>query len=157
MQSYCGNKILGIFNEMSWKCVVGFTDDKSALAQGLVWYDQFASHYLSPMMTKINDSISADITSQGHMAVQLTHCGLMMSYGNTKSGQYWLQQWLVAWRHQATTLSNDDLSSVWSHDIHLRALSYKHLKMPISDTRLKTATVKDVPINNDTLLNIQAC
>ena len=33
------------------------------------------------------------------------------------------QVWLVAWRHQAITWTNVDLSSIRSSDIHLRAIS----------------------------------
>ena len=44
---------------------------------------------------------------------------------------------LVAWRHQAFTWTNVDLSSVTSCGIHRRALSSVDLKIPISKTRLK--------------------
>ena len=31
----------------------------------------------------------------------LTHCGLMMPYGDTDLGHHWFRWWLVAWWHQA--------------------------------------------------------
>ena len=51
------------------------------------------------------------------------------------------QVWLVAWRHQANTWSNVDLSSVRSLGIHLRALSLEDVKIPINKTRLKIAVL----------------
>ena len=33
----------------------------------------------------------------------LTHCGLVMLYGNADPGQDWLRQWFVAWWHQTIT------------------------------------------------------
>ena len=39
----------------------------------------------------------------------LTHCGLIMSYGIRELGQQWFRKWLVAWRHQAITWINVDL------------------------------------------------
>ena len=44
-----------------------------------------------------------------------------MPYGNMDLGQHWLIYWLIAWWHQAIT--NVDLSSVRSSDIHLKAIS----------------------------------
>ena len=57
------------------------------------------------------------------MNLKLTHGGLMTPYGDMELGQHWLRWWLVAWRHQAITWTNVDLSSVRSSDIHLRASS----------------------------------
>ena len=36
----------------------------------------------------------------------LTHCGLMMPYGDTDLGQHWFVWWHVAWWHQAINWSN---------------------------------------------------
>ena len=33
----------------------------------------------------------------------LTHCGLVMPYGEINLSQHWLRQWLVAWWHHAIT------------------------------------------------------
>ena len=52
----------------------------------------------------------------------LTHWGLVTPYGDRDLGQHWLSLWLVAWRHQAITWTNVDLS-VRSSDIHVRANS----------------------------------
>ena len=55
--------------------------------------------------------------------IDLTHCGLVTPYGDIDLGKYWLRQWLVAWRYQAITLTNTDLSSKESRSIHLCAIS----------------------------------
>ena len=60
-----------------------------------------------------------------------------MSYGDMELGQHWLRLWLVAWRHQAVTWTNVDLSFVMSNDIHLDPLSLEDLKKPINKTRLE--------------------
>ena len=49
----------------------------------------------------------------------LTHCDLVMPYGDIDLGQHWLREWLVAWRHQAIIWTNVGLSSVRSIVIHL--------------------------------------
>ena len=42
--------------------------------------------------------------------VWLTHCGLAVSYGDIDLDQHWLRSWCVAWKHQAITWINVDLS-----------------------------------------------
>ena len=60
---------------------------------------------------------------EGNPAVtQLTHWGLVAPYGDIDLGQHWFRQWLVAWRHQAITWTNVDVS-LRSCGIHLRTLS----------------------------------
>ena len=56
---------------------------------------------------------------------ELTHCGLVTPYGDRDLGQHWLRYYgrLVAWRHQAITWTNVDLSSVRSSCIHQMAIS----------------------------------
>ena len=49
----------------------------------------------------------------------LTHWGLVTPFGDRDLGHHWLRWWLVAWRHQAATWTNVDLSSVWSSDIYV--------------------------------------
>ena len=39
----------------------------------------------------------------------LTHCGLVMPYGDKDLGQHWLRQGPVAWWHQAITWINVDI------------------------------------------------
>ena len=56
-------------------------------------------------------------------AYELTHCILMMPYGDRDLCQHWLRRWPVAWRHQAITWTHVDVSSVMPHQIHLRAIS----------------------------------
>ena len=72
----------------------------------------------------------------------LTHWPLMTPYGVTEMGQYWLKQWLVAWRHPAITWTNADLSPVRSSDIHPReTLEMLHLSI-IEMNRTKTTYLK---------------
>ena len=52
-----------------------------------------------------------------------THCGLVTPYGDIKLGQQLIRWRLFAWRHQAITWSNVDLSAVRSIGIHLMANS----------------------------------
>ena len=66
----------------------------------------------------------------------------MTPYGDMELSQTWLRYWLVAWRHQAITWFNVDLSSVKFLGIHLMALSLDDVKMPINKTRLKIAVLK---------------
>ena len=73
----------------------------------------------------------------------LTQCGLVTPYGDRDLGQHWLWQWLVAWRHQAITWTNVDLSSLKPSDFHLRTiwpeiLSHQSLKyFSVKITHLK--------------------
>ena len=45
----------------------------------------------------------------------LTHWGLVTPFGDIDLGQNWFKLWLVAWRHQAITWTNVDLSSATIH------------------------------------------
>ena len=55
----------------------------------------------------------------------LTHWDLLTPFGDINMGQNWLSKGLVAWRHQAITWTNVDLSSVRSSGIHLSAISWE--------------------------------
>ena len=59
----------------------------------------------------------------------LIDLGLVMPHGDNVPGQHWLRQWLVAWRQQAITWINIDLSLVRSSGIHLRAISQVYNKL----------------------------
>ena len=37
--------------------------------------------------------------------IHLTHCGLVIPYGDVDLGQHWLSKWLVAWPHPTITWS----------------------------------------------------
>ena len=50
----------------------------------------------------------------------LTHCGLMMRYGNIDLGQHWLRQWLVTWQHQAITWTKLTCHQRCFCGVHLR-------------------------------------
>ena len=52
----------------------------------------------------------------------LTHWGLVTPCGDRDLGQHWLRLWPVAWRHQAITLTNVDLSSVRFSNNRQRAI-----------------------------------
>ena len=72
----------------------------------------------------------------------ITHCGLVMSYGNKYMGQHWLRWWLVAWRHQVFTWITVDLSLIKSPDIHLRAISQETPQPSITKIPLKITYLK---------------
>ena len=67
----------------------------------------------------------------------IRHRGLVTPHGVMDRGQHWLRKWLAAWRHQAFTWTNFDLSSVRSFDIHMRAISLEIPQPSISKIRLK--------------------
>ena len=52
-----------------------------------------------------------------------THCGIVTPFDDRKLGEHCLRLWVFAWRHQTTTWTNLDLSSIMSSDIHLRTFS----------------------------------
>ena len=66
----------------------------------------------------------------------------MTPYGARKLGQHWHRWWLVAWRHQAITWTNVDLSSVRSGDIVLRAISQQVSQPSITVIGLKKYSSK---------------
>ena len=72
---------------------------------------------------------------------ELTHWGLVTPYGDSDLGQHWLRLWLVAWRHQAITWTNVDLS-VRPSDIHLWASSQKIPQPSITEIIWKIKDVK---------------
>ena len=57
----------------------------------------------------------------------LNNCGFVTPYSDIELEQHWVRLWLVAWRHQAITWTNIDLSSVKSCALHLRALPYCYM------------------------------
>ena len=54
---------------------------------------------------------------------ELTHCGIVTPYGDRDLGQQLFRWWLVAWRHQAITWINVEVSALRSSDVHLKAIS----------------------------------
>ena len=50
-------------------------------------------------------------------------CPSDVIYSDIELGQHWFRWWHVAWRHQAITWTNADLSSLRSSDIHLMEVS----------------------------------
>ena len=72
----------------------------------------------------------------------LTHWGLVAPFSDIDLGQHWLRLWLVAWRHQAITWTNVDLSSVRSSGIHLMAVSWEIPQPPFTEVSLKMTYLK---------------
>ena len=71
-----------------------------------------------------------------------THWGLVMLFGDIDLGQHWFRQWLVAWRHQAITWTNVDLSSGRFCGIHLRAISWEIPQPSFTEFSLKITCLK---------------
>ena len=72
----------------------------------------------------------------------LTHCGLVVQYGDIKLGQLWLRRRLGEWWHQTITWINDDLSSVKFTDNHLRTISQGIHQLSVGSIRLKIVRLK---------------
>ena len=68
---------------------------------------------------------------------ELTHCGLVTPFGGRDLGQHLFREWLVAWRHQAITWTNVDLSSLRPSDVHLRAISLEILQPSVTKISFK--------------------
>ena len=83
---------------------------------------------------------------------KLTHCGLVTPGGDIDLGQHWLRQWLVAWRHQAITWTNVDLSSLRSCGIHLTTVSQQMPYPSIPEISFESGYLKfysDLPGANE--------
>ena len=74
--------------------------------------------------------------------INWTHCGLVTPWGDINLGQHWLRWWLGAWRHQAITWTNADLSWGKSTNIHLQAFSHEIPQPPIIKISLKIMYLK---------------
>ena len=74
----------------------------------------------APMNLMTNYRLPSD--NQLGVKEELAHCGLVTPYDDRDLGQHWFRQWLAAWRHQAITWTNVDLSSIAYSDIHMRAI-----------------------------------
>ena len=114
---------------------------------------RFSVHFKDPYLKikivktcKISCEWGKEVTYSAHNVCSiswcLTHWGLVTPYGVEDLDQHWFRQWLVAWRHQAITWTNVDLSPVRSCGIHLRTLSWEDLQIPISKARLKSTFLK---------------
>ena len=106
-------------------------DDSSTLGLSSVW------HQVSTW-----NIVDYSSDSQRHILLPFTHCGLVTPYGDIDPGQHWLRWWLVAWRHQAITWTNVDLSSIRSSDIHLRSILWKVSQPSIIEISLKITYLK---------------
>ena len=77
--------------------------------------------------------------------VWLTHWGLVTPYCDRDLTQHWLRQWLVAWRHQAITWTNVDLSPVEFCAIHLTTILLVSLMVSIHGINSKIIFFKLQP------------
>ena len=84
----------------------------------------------------------------------LIHRGLVIPNGNTDLGQRWIRQWLAAWRHQAITWTNVDLSSMEFCGIRLRSISQEILKISTYKMSSWNALVKLFPHSNESIGNV---
>ena len=64
-----------------------------------------------------------------------------MPYGGRYLGQHWLRSWLVAWRHQAITSTNADLSSLRPNN-HLMTISLEISQPSVTKISLKIIFLK---------------
>ena len=69
-----------------------------------------------------------------HVGMKLTHYSVVTPYVDINIGQHWLRWWLLAWRHQAITWINVDVSSAgiaWLCTFSLLAHlnSKRHIKL----------------------------
>ena len=71
----------------------------------------------------------------------LSYWGLVTPFGDIDLGQHCLRWWLVAWRHQAITWTNVDLS-LRSSDVHLRAILLEISEPSVTKISLKIAYLK---------------
>ena len=73
--------------------------------------------------------------------------------GDKDQGRHRLRLWLVAWRHQAITWTNVDVSSVRPSGIHLMTISLEEIpRPPIDKTGLKITNLKfhsNIPGRNE--------
>ena len=79
--------------------------------------------------------------------ISLSHCGLVIPYGNIYLGQHSLRQWLVAWWHQTINWTNVDLSLNMLRGICLRAMSQEVLIKLICLSVFKDNTFKITAIS----------
>ena len=78
---------------------------------------------------------------------RLTHCGLVTPYGGISPSQHWLRWWPGAWRHQAITWTNVDLSLVKFGGIQLRVMISQWVPILVSCiTSLKSILEKLRPL-----------
>ena len=73
------------------------------------------------------------------LSLTLTHCGLVMPYGDLELGQHWLRYWPVTWQHQAITWTNVHHSSLRYYGIHWREISlemsFVNMSLKVIDSR----------------------
>ena len=71
-------------------------------------------------------------------------CDLMTPYGDIDLGRHWLRQWLGAWRHQAITWTNVELSPKVFCGIHLRSISKQMLMKSIRNIYWEITLLKSL-------------
>ena len=119
---------------------------QSTLVVLFVFSDSFCQHELTLILAWINNYIHYKVwDSMTYPFPSLINAAIEERYVNRDLGQHWLRKWLVAWRHQAITWTNIDLSSVSSQGINLRTLSLENLNKPIRKTRFIIVSLKSHP------------
>ena len=104
-------------------------------------FAQLRCHFLEKEIVRL--WCNGDINSYSvYSIIILIHYGLLTPYGNIDLCKYWPRHWLVAWRHQAITFTNVDLSPVKSSAINLRASSREISQPSISKISLKIVYLK---------------
>ena len=89
----------------------------------------------------------------------LTHCSLLMPYGEVDLGQTLAQVMAFCLMAPSHYLNHVDLSSVRSSDIHLKAISQEIPKPPITKFNLKITCLKfysSIPGTNE-LIDAKSC
>ena len=76
---------------------------------------------------------------------ELTPCGI----GDIELSQYWLRQWLIAWRHKAIAWTNPDFSLVRFCGIHHWAISQWMPKLSLISLKLYFNNYDQIPLANE--------
>ena len=122
---------------------------------------KFQQHRPGEIKKKLTKKIYVEMLSWVILLTPfLTHCGLVMPYGSRDLGQHWFRLWLVAWRHQAITWTNVDLSSLRSSDVHLRAILLEISQPSVTKISLKIIFLRfhwNLPGANELTQNFCTC
>ena len=130
-----------ILTNYTWN--LGFPINKSSL----IWPESYSLKLVAsrtPVIEILSWSSRQNVIEKGWpwWETALTHWGLVMPYGDRELCQHWLRQWLVAWRHQAITWTNIDLSSVRSCGVNVRTISQEIPQLSIIKIGFKTTSLK---------------
>ena len=91
---------------------------KNVMVKPCVYYVYYMGKNIQYIWWYATVRLNTQSTSFQMIYSDVTPCVLVTLYGDTDLAQNWLRQWLVAWRHQAITWTNVDLSWVRSRGRH---------------------------------------